>query len=128
MCADAWQPFGFRERRFRDLDLVQPCTQVQQKLRVEAGADFSGKDEIISIEVPYEKRSEADAAALRIRESANDELLRRLALHLQPVRRAAAPARCHSQLPEHSFPPFAARALPRLFFRGFPNLRQRSTH
>src|SRR6266571_8328478 len=89
MCTKARQPFGFRERRFRDLELVEPRTQVQQQLRVEAGADFAGKDEIIPIEIPHEQRAETDTAAPWIRESANDELLRSLALHLQPVRRAA---------------------------------------
>src|SRR2546428_223587 len=89
MCANTWQPFRFREGRLRDFEFVQPRAQVQQELRVETGADFAGKDEIIPIEVPHEQRAETDAAALRIRESADDKLLRSLALHLQPVRRAA---------------------------------------
>src|SRR5213596_3796808 len=51
MCANPWQPFGLRERRFRNRELVQPRTQVQQQLRVEAGANFAGEDEIIRVEV-----------------------------------------------------------------------------
>ena len=47
------------------------------------------KTKSVPIEVSHQQRAETDAAALRIRESANDEFLRRLALHLQPVRRAA---------------------------------------
>src|SRR5215510_11898310 len=88
MCTNAWQSFSFRERRFRDLELVQPRTKLQQQPGVEAGADFAGKDEIVTIEVPHEQRTKTDAAALRIRESANDEFLSSLALHLQPMRRA----------------------------------------
>src|SRR5262249_25594346 len=87
MCANAWQSLGFGERRIRDLKLVEPSTQVQQQLRVEARADFAGKDEIIPIEVPDKQRAETDTTALWIGESANDKLLRRFAFHLQPVRR-----------------------------------------
>src|SRR5215467_10944735 len=89
VCANARQSFGFREWRVWDLELVQPSTKRQQQFRVEAGADFAGEDEIILIEVAYEQRAETDAAALRICESANDEFLSGLALHLQPMRRAA---------------------------------------
>src|SRR4030095_739582 len=88
VCTNARQSFGFRERRVRDLEPVQPRTKLQQQFRVEAGADFASEDEIISIEIAHEQRSEAYAAALRIRESAHDEFLSILALHLQPMRRA----------------------------------------
>src|ERR1051326_6105587 len=75
MRMNPWQPLGFRERRSRDLELVQPRTQVQKQLRVEAGADFTGKHKIIPLEVAYEQRAETDAAAPRICESADDEFL-----------------------------------------------------
>src|SRR5262245_1610898 len=88
VCANARQSFGLRERRVWDLELVQPNTKLQQQFCVEARADFAGEDEIIPIEVAYEQRAETDAAALRIRESADDEFLSGLALHLQPMRRA----------------------------------------
>ena len=73
----------------RDLERVEPRAQLEQQLRVEAGADLAGEDEVVAVVVADEQRAEADARALRIGEAADDELLRRLALHLQPVRRAA---------------------------------------
>src|SRR5215470_3708249 len=89
VCTNARQSFGPRERRVWDLELVQPSTKLQQQFRVEARADFAGEDEIIPIKVAYQQRAETDTAALRIRESADDEFLSGLALHLQPMRRAA---------------------------------------
>src|SRR5215216_6464871 len=89
MRAYARQPDAPSERRLRDLEHIQPCAQLQQQLVVETGADFSGEDEVVGLEVADEQRAEANAAALRIGESADNELLLRLALHLQPVARAA---------------------------------------
>src|SRR5262245_37165638 len=89
VCANARESFALREWGVRDFEVVQPSTKFQQQFRVEARADFTGEDEIIPIEVAYEQRAETDAAALRIRESADDEFLSSLALHLQPMRRAA---------------------------------------
>ena len=108
------RPMALRERRLRDLERVEPRAQVEQQLRVEAGADLAGEDEVVAVEVADEQRAEADAAALRIGEAADDELLRRLALHLQPVRRAAVLVRRVAPLGDDAFPAFAARALPRL--------------
>ena len=66
------------------------------------------------LEVADQQRAEADASALRIGEAADDELLRRLAFHLQPVRRAAVLVRRVAPLGDDAFPALAARALPRL--------------
>src|SRR5438105_1557794 len=89
MCTNSWQPLRFREGRLGNLQLVQARTQVQQQSGVKSGTNFAGKDEVIPIEVPHKQRAETNPCALRIGESADHEFLRRLALHLQPVRRAA---------------------------------------
>ena len=60
--------------------------EVQQQLRVEAGADLPGEHELVVLEIPDEQCTQPDAAALRVSESADDELLGELALHLEPVR------------------------------------------
>ena len=65
---------------------VQPVAQLEQQLGVEPGADLAREHEIVALEVADEQCAQADAAALRIGEPADDELLRRLAFHLQPVR------------------------------------------
>ena len=88
--------------------------QIQQEPGVEAGADFSGKDEIAAFVVADEQRAKADARALRIGEPADDEFLRHLALHLQPVFRAAMLVRRASPFGDHAFPALAPGALPRL--------------
>ena len=112
--AQARQPDGLGERRLRDLERVQPRAQIEQQLRVEAGADLAGEDEVVPLEVADEQRAQADARALRIGEPADHELLRRLALHLQPVRRAAVLVRRVAPLRDDALPALAARALPRL--------------
>src|SRR5690242_8084764 len=82
------QASRLREWRRRDLQRIELRAQLTQKLRVEAGADFTGEDEVVALVVADEQRAESDASALRVGEAADDELLRRLALHLEPVRRA----------------------------------------
>src|SRR4030095_3081603 len=86
--ATAWQLESLRERRLRNLERIQPGAQVQQKLCVEACTDLSRKDEVGRFEVPDEQCAETDSDTLWVGEPSNDELLRRFALHLQPVRRA----------------------------------------
>src|SRR5262245_20016721 len=75
--AQARQAAGFRERRTGNLEPVEPRAQIEQELRVEARADFPGEDEVAAVVVADEERAEPDARALRIREPADDELLRR---------------------------------------------------
>src|SRR5437899_44776 len=69
------QPLRSRERRLGNLDAVESCTQLEQQLRVESCADLAGVDEVVSVIVADEQRTEADATALRIREPADDQLL-----------------------------------------------------
>src|SRR4029453_18635873 len=88
--------------------------KIQEELRIESGADLAGEDEVVLLVVTDEERAEADAAALRVREPADDELLRRLAFHLQPVRRAAVLVSRVAPLRDHAFPALAAGAFPRL--------------
>src|SRR5262249_20704724 len=126
MGSNARQPCGPCERRFRDLQPVESRTQIQQQLRIEAGADFAGEDEIVPIEVSDEQCTQTHAGSLRIRVSANNEFLRRFALHLEPVRRATVLVQRSAPLGNHSFPSLAARTLPRLVVRDFRNVRQRS--
>src|SRR5262245_5032912 len=84
MCAKSRKPLGLRKGRFGKLDPIQPRAQVQQELRVKSGADFAGKHEIMLMKISNQQRSQSHATALRIRESADDELLRSFAIHLQP--------------------------------------------
>ena len=112
--ANARQSDGFGERRFRDLDRIEPRAKFQQQLGIEARADLPGEDEVVALEISDEQRAQADASALRIGESADHELLRRLALHLQPVRRAAMLVLRIAPFRDHAFPSLAARALPGL--------------
>ena len=108
------RPLAFVNGDFGISMRVEPRAQIEQELRVEAGADLSGKHEIAAFVVADEQRAETDARALRIGEPADDELLRRFALHLQPVLRAAMFVRRAAPLGDHAFPAFAPRALPRL--------------
>src|SRR5262245_51933255 len=84
MSMEARQTFGPRERRRRNLDCVEPGAKRQEQLRIESRTELARKDEVVAIEIADEQRAEADASALRIGESADDQLLRRLALHLEP--------------------------------------------
>jgi hypothetical protein len=52
---------------------LQPSTQLEQHLGVEAGSDFSREDEFVAIEVADQQSAETEAAALRIGESADDD-------------------------------------------------------
>ena len=93
---------------------IELRAQVEQQLGVEAGADLAGKDEVVALEVADEQRTETDARALRIGEAADDQLLARLALHLEPVRRAAMLVGRVAPLGDDAFPALRAGALPRL--------------
>jgi len=46
--AQSGQSLGGRKRRFGELDRVEATAQIQQQLRVEAGAEFTGIDEASS--------------------------------------------------------------------------------
>src|SRR3954465_4465760 len=112
--AEARYPRGFRERRLRDLERIQARAKVEQQPGIEAGADLAGKHEVVALDVPDEQRTEADTSALRIGEAADRQLLGGFALHLEPALRAAVLVDRAESLRDHTFPAFAARALPRL--------------
>ena len=96
------------------LEHVELPPKVEQQLRVEAGADLAGEDEVLAVEVAHEQRAEADARSLRVGKPADDKLLRRLALHLEPVARAAVLVPGVAALGDDALPALAAGALPRL--------------
>src|SRR5262249_10340375 len=106
------QPFRNRERRPRDLERVETAAQLEQHLRVEAGADLSGEAKVVPSEPAAEQPAQPDTAALRIGEAADDELGGRLALHLQPTLRAPVLVRRVTALGDDALPAFRAGALP----------------
>ena len=59
--ADSWQPCGPRKRRLRQLDRIEPPSQIQQEPGVEAGANLSGEDEIAVFVMADEQGAKADA-------------------------------------------------------------------
>src|SRR5262245_4462580 len=112
--AQARQPLRLREWRLVDFQAIEPGAKIEQQLGVEAGADFPCKDEVVAFEVSNEQRTETDSRALRIGEAADDELLARLALHLQPVRRSTMLVERVAPFGDDAFPALCAGALPRL--------------
>src|SRR5438034_6703542 len=79
MCPQARQPDSFGKWWLRYLQMVQLCAQIQKQFGVEAGADLSGEDEVVSFKVTNQKRPEANTLALRIGEPTHNEFLRHLA-------------------------------------------------
>src|SRR5688500_5376104 len=101
------------ERRCRDLEGVQPGPQIQQQLRIEAGAHFPGKYQVGTLEIADEQRAETDARTLGIGETPDHEVLHGFAFHFEPVWRTAVLVGRTAALRDHPFPPFARDALPR---------------
>src|SRR5262245_12219960 len=97
-----------RERRARERERVELRSELRQQLRVEAGADLSREHEVVALEVADEQRAQADPAAPRVGEAADHELLRRLALHLEPMRRATVLVERVAPLRDDALPAFAA--------------------
>ncbi len=97
---------------FGNLERVEARAQVEQQPGVEARAHLAREHEVAAVEVADEQRAESDAPALRIGEAADHQLLRRLALHLQPVRRAPMLVGRVAPLGDDALPAFPARALP----------------
>src|SRR5690242_8595384 len=87
--AQSRQSHGFGEWRLRDFDGIETLAQLQQQLRVETRSDLAGEDKIFLLEIADEQGAETDASSLGIRETADDQLLRSLALHFEPVGRTA---------------------------------------
>ena len=85
MRAQSRQPFRFGEWCFGNFDLVQLRAKIEQQFSVKPGSDLSRENEIAVFVITNEERAQADALALRIRKTTNNEVLRQLALHLQPL-------------------------------------------
>ena len=60
----------------------------------------------------HEQRAETDSLSLRIGETPDDEILRQLALHLQPLFRAPVFVDRAASLCDHALPAFELRAFP----------------
>src|SRR5437899_720522 len=103
-----------REWRLGDFNPVKPRAKVAQELRIESGTDLPGEDEIAVREVADEQCAKTYPPTLRVGEPADDELLRRLAFHLQPVRRPPVLVRRAAAFCHNAFPAFLACPLPRL--------------
>src|SRR6188508_1651373 len=101
---DTRQARRLGEGRLRDLERIQPGAELQQQLRVETRADLAGKHEVVLIVMSNQQGTETLPSALRIGESSDDELLRRLAFHLQPVGRAAVLVAGVAPLGDDAFP------------------------
>src|SRR5688500_11311182 len=87
--AQTRQANGFGKWRLFNLELIQSRTQFQQQLRVKTSSHLPCESEVIVLVVSHQQRAESDARTLRVCESTHDQLLRHLALHLQPMRGAA---------------------------------------
>src|SRR6185503_10143845 len=85
--ANSRQPYSFGERRLGYLKAIKSRAKLEQHLRVETGAYLSGEDKIGAFKIADQQSSQTDARSLRIRKTADHELLRRLTLHLEPVLR-----------------------------------------
>src|SRR5687767_14467673 len=75
----------FGEGRLGALESGKTLAEIEQELRVEASADLTGEDEVVSLEVANEQSAEAEPTTSRIGEAADHELLGSFDLHLQPV-------------------------------------------
>ena len=119
------QALGPGEWRLRNLESVQPRTQIEQEFGVEAGTDLSGETEVFFVEIADQQRSQPHSLALWIGEAADDEGVGLLAFHLQPMLRPAMLVRRVAALRDDAFPSFGASALPRLWIVQQWHLRQR---
>src|SRR6267142_3593791 len=97
---------GFGERRLLNLHLIQLRPQIQQQLRVETSSNLPCENEVVALEVANKQCAKTNAFALRIREPPDDELLRHLTFHLQPMRRPAMLIQRIASLRDDAFPPF----------------------
>src|SRR5438309_7174538 len=108
------QPLGSGEGRLVDFETVESRAKLREQSRVEARPDLAGEHEVAVIEIADEERAQPDATALGIGEAADDEALRHLALHLEPVLRPLLLVRRIEPLGDHPLPSFDAGPLPRL--------------
>ena len=68
---NAWEPDGFGERGFRDLERIEPRAEFHKQLGIEASTDFSGENEILILEISHEQSAQADSSSLGIGEPAH---------------------------------------------------------
>src|SRR5436189_6443297 len=78
--AEARQPRRPREWRARDLDRVELRAQLDQAPGVKAGADLASEDQLLALVVADEQRAEPLALTSWVRETADHEPLRGIAL------------------------------------------------
>src|SRR5687768_3199321 len=114
MRAQPRQTYCLRKRRRRYLDRIEPPSQIEQKLSVEAGSDPSREYKIAAFVITDEQCAKTYSRALRIGKATNNQLLRCFAFHFEPVLRAAMFVGGAAALRDDTFPPFAAGALPRV--------------
>src|SRR3954469_4104921 len=95
----------------RLLERVEAAPQVDGGLVAKAGADLAGEHEAWAVVVADEQRADPDAAALRIGEPADDELLALRAFRLHPAAMAARLVRTIAQLRDNPFEADVARLL-----------------
>src|SRR6185369_2255928 len=118
---------GFGERRFRNLEVVQLCAQIKQQLRIKTGANPARKNELAVFIMTDEQRAESNTLALRISKTADDKVVRQLALHFQPLFRAAMLVDRAAPFCDHAFPTFTLRAFPRRGLVNYSHALQRFT-
>src|SRR5688572_9341060 len=73
--ADSRQARTPGEWRRRNFEGVELRPQATQQVRIEAGSDFPGEDEIVLRARSHEQRAEPDPRSPRIGEAADDEVL-----------------------------------------------------
>src|SRR5262245_27595311 len=75
MCAFARKSNELRERPVRGLERVELPSQIQEHPGVEAGSNFAGKGEFVTLVITDEQCAESDARAVRIGEATDEEVL-----------------------------------------------------
>ncbi len=108
------QAGGPGERRIRDGQRVQPGPQVQQQLRVEAGAHLAGEHQVGAVAVADQQRAQPHPAALGIGEPADDELAGVLESSSSASAATAVLVGRTPALGDDAFPALAGRPLPGL--------------
>src|SRR3569623_102880 len=103
-----------RERTRFLRECIEPRAPRDQLRRIAPGAALAGHHEVGAVVVPDEQRAQSLPLATRIRKTADDELLRRLDLHLQPRGRTPRLVHRPAALRDHALPALARSTLPRL--------------
>src|SRR5437899_4980510 len=80
--SNARQALPTGERCRGDFKRVQAFAQIPQQLRIEPGSNFAREQQVVTPEMTDEQCAETNSRALRIGETAHDEFLCGLTLHL----------------------------------------------